>query len=238
MILNERDYIEQVIAENAFLGKPVTDLGIAAKYYFADGYAQRDVRRKLDELLLRCDPSANLVLWSDTLDKQVKRAYRRKLIEMDYVPVTASEIEVIDALPNRTLKKLAFSYLCVAKYYNGVNEQNSDWANLPVRDICSMGGIAIPVDKQYELRGELADRGLLQLSLAVDNVNARVLFVDHGGQTVMMVDDMRNLGNQYFMYKGEKYVKCALCGLVISRKSNRQIYCSKCASKNDVPRKS
>lgn len=229
--MNERDYVDQILSDNIFIGKPVTDLGIAAKYYFAEGYTQKDVRRKLDELLLRCDPNANLVLWSDTLDKQVRRATRRDLVEIDYIPITAPEIKTIDSLPSRTLKKLAFSYLCVAKYYNAANEQNSDWANLPVRDICSMGGIAIPVDKQYELRGELADMGLLQLSVAVDNVNARVLFVDHEGDPVLLVDDMRNLGNQYFQFMGEKYVKCASCGLVIGRRSNRQLYCSKCAAK-------
>lgn len=236
--MNERDYIEQVIEENTFLGKPATDLGIAAKYYFADGYTQKDVRRKLDELLLRCEPDANLVLWGDTLDRQVKRANKRGLVEIDSIKITQSEIDVIDSLPNRTLKKMAFSYLCVAKYYNEVNQQNNDWANLPVRDICSMGGIAIPVDKQYELRGELADRGMLQLSLTVDNVNARVLFVDRENSAVLLVNDMRNLGNQYFRFKGEKFVQCAMCGLVISRKSNRQLYCSKCASKAERDRRS
>ena len=203
--------------------------------FFADGYDEKAVRQKLDELLIRCDPTANLVLWGDTLDRQVKRAAKRSLIEIDYIPITQEEVDIISQLPTKTMKKVAFSYLCSAKFHDMVNERNNGWTNIPVKDICSMAGVSLTMYKQHEMRGALAERGIIQLSRTVDNVNARVTFIDHDGDPVLKIDDMRNLGNQYLMYVGEKYLRCEMCGIVVPRTSNSQRYCASCAKK--IPHK-
>lgn len=229
--------MDKILLENRFLGDPAADMCVAAKYYFAEGYKQRDVRKRVVELLLRCDPGANPVLLGKTIDRQVKRASRRRLVEIDYIPITKSEFDRIGALPNRTLKKMAFSYLCAAKYFNRVNDRNNGWANLSIKDICSMGNVAIPVDKQYALRGALAKMGYLQLSVVVDNINARVLFVDDGSDEVMRVTEMRDLGNQYFQRCGEPYIKCDLCGALVRKRGRRMVYCSNCSRKADYKKR-
>lgn len=208
---------------------------IAARLFFADGYDERAVRKKLDELLIRCDPSANLVLWSDTLDRQVKRAAKRGLIEVDYIPITQKEVDIISELPTKTMKKVAFSYLCSAKFHDMVNEHNNGWTNVPVKEICSMAGVSLTMYKQHEMRGALANRGIIQLSRTVDNVNVRVTFIDHDGEAVLKVDDMRNLGNQFLMHIGERYLRCDMCGIVVPRRGNSQRYCVSCAKK--IPHK-
>lgn len=225
--------MEQILYSNEFAGDPKTDIGVVAKYFYAEGYKQNDVKRRVGELIIRCDPTVNLVLWDNLIDRQVKRASKRRLIEIDYISITKSEMDKIGALPNRTIKKMAFAYLCVAKYFNIVNEQNNGWTNLPLKDICSMGNVALPVDKQYAMRGELARAGYVQLSTVVDNVNARVLFVDDGGEEVLRVYDMRDLGNQYFQYCGEPYVQCGMCGRLVRKRNNRQKYCTVCSKKMD-----
>lgn len=233
LILNERDYAEQILFYNEFCGDPISDLGIAAKYFFAEGYPQKVVKRKICELLIRCDPTANIVKWDHILDRQVKRASKRRLVEIDYIAITKSEMDKIGALQNRTIKKMAFAYLCVAKYFNLVNEHNNGWTNLALKDICSMGGVALPVDKQFAMRGELARLGYLQLSIIVDNVNARVLFIDDASDEVLRITDMHDLGNQYFLYCGEPYIYCEVCGALVRKRSNRMRYCSDCAKKVD-----
>ena len=237
LILNEREYAEQIIFSNEFITNPAFDIGVVAKYYYAEGYKQKDVKRKLGELLLRCDPTANLVLWDGQLDRQSKRAVKRSMVEIDFISITQREVDAIRALPNRTIKKMAFSYLCTAKYFNKVNDKNNDWTNLPIKDICSMGNVAIPVDKQYAMRGELARLGYLQLSMVVDNVNARVLFADNDGEEVMRITEMRDLGNQYFQHCGEPYIYCDMCGKLVRKRSNRAKHCTVCAKKIDYQKR-
>ena len=223
--------MEQLLETRTFGDRPTSDLGMVARYFFAEGYDKREVRQRLNEVLTRCNPDANPVLWGDVLDRETKRASKRKLVEIDSIPVTQSELDSIETLPTRTAKKVAFAYLCVAKYYDTINERNNGWANLDVKDVCSMAGVTLTRRKQHELRGLLSEYGLIQLSRIVDNTNVRVLFIDHNGSPVMDVDDMRNLGNQYFMHLGGKYIVCEQCGAVVPKKSNRQIYCQSCAAK-------
>lgn len=235
--MNEREYAEHLMFSRKFGNDPVFDLGIAAKYYYAEGYPITDVRKKTGELLIRCDPAANLVLWEKIIDRQVKRASRRRLVEIDYISITKSEMDKIGALPNRTIKKLAFSYLCAAKYFNLVNEHNNGWTNLAIKDICSMGGVAIPVDKQYAMRGDLAALGYLELSRVVDNVNARVTFIDNESEEALRVTEMRDLGNQYFQYCGEQFIRCEICGSLVKKRGRNMKYCSGCEKKADYAKR-
>lgn len=228
MILNERDYVDRLLSTNTFSDKPINDIRLAARYFYADGYNEEVVRQKVRELLIRCDPTANVVLWGDTLDRQVRKAAKRGLIEIDYIPITQSEIDTVSSLPTKTMKKVLFSFLCSAKFYDMVNPNNNGWTNTPIKDICAMAGVTLTTHKQHEMRGDLSQRGLLELSRVVDNANTRVKFIDHDGDAVMKVDDMRNLGNQFLMHMGERYLQCAECGLVVPRRSNNQLYCSDC----------
>ena len=226
-----------MLLDNEFGGDTVSDLAMAAKYFYAEGYKQKDVHRKVVELLIRCDPTANPVLMEKTIDRQVKRAAKRELVEIDYIPITKYEMERVDELPNRTIKKMAFSYLCVAKYFNLVNEYNNGWANLALKDICSMGNVALPVDRQFTMRGDLARMGYLQLSVVVDNINARVLFINDNDDDVLHVTSMRDLGNQYFQYHGEPYVKCEMCGALVRKSGRRMLYCSACSRRVDYQKR-
>lgn len=234
IVLNEHDWVERALQEKVLGAKPYETLSRVAKYYTYKNYTRREVRRLLDEFLLQCEPTASLITWSDTLDSAAKYAVKYPLIMIDEVVITKTELEKIDALPGKQLRRLAFTLLCIAKYTRAVSENTNYWVCTPDNEIMRMANINTSIKRQSGMFGQLRDAGLIRFSKQIDNLSVQVLFVEDG-EPEMHITDFRNLGYQYMMRAGEPYFECAHCGLT-TRISNpgvgrKQKYCKDCATK-------
>ena len=232
IVLNEYDWAERAIKDKALGKKPYETLSRVAKYYTYKNYARKEVRRLLDEFLLQCEPAASLVTWSDTLDSATKYATKYPLIMIDEILVTKPEMEKIDALPGKQLRRLAFTLLCISKYLYTVSENTNYWVNTPDNEIMNMANINTSIKRQSSMFGQLKDAGMIRFSKQIDNLSVQVLFAEDG-EVALRVTDFRNLGYQYMKYRGEPYFECAHCGLTDKIKSatqrRPQKYCAQCA---------
>lgn len=232
IILNEYEWAEDMISRNDLGKNPLETLSRVSKYYFANSYNYREVRNLMDIFLVRCNPNVILIHWSDVLDKIVKSSAKRKLIQIDGVSVTKPELEQIDALESVQLRRLAFTLLCVAKYWDAVRSTNNHWVNTTDREIMKMANINVPIQKQSLMFADLKDAGLVRFSRKIDNLNIQITFMQDG-EEAMFINDFRNLGHQYMRRFGDGYFECANCGLVLkskpSTKGRPQKYCNACA---------
>lgn len=232
IVLNEYDWAERALKDKALGKKPYETLSRVAKYYTYKNYTRKEVRRLLDEFLLQCEPTASLVTWSDTLDNAAKYAAKYPLIMIEEIIVTKPEMEKIDALPGKQLRRLAFSLLCIAKYLYAVSPNTSYWVGTPDNEIMKMANINTSIKRQSSMFGQLKDAGMIRFSKQIDNLSVQVLFVEDG-ETAVRITDFRNLGYQYMKYHGEPYFECAHCGLTDKIKSatqrRPQKYCAQCA---------
>ena len=232
IVLNEYDWAERALKDKALGKKPYETLSRVAKYYTYKNYTRKEVRRLLDEFLLQCEPTASLVTWSDTLDNAAKYASKYPLIMIEEIIVTKPEMEKIDALPGKQLRRLAFSLLCIAKYLYAVSPNTSYWVGTPDNEIMKMANINTSIKRQSSMFGQLKDAGMIRFSKQIDNLSVQVLFVEEG-EPAVRITDFRNLGYQYMKYHGESYFECAHCGLTDKIKSatqrRPQKYCAQCA---------
>lgn len=235
IVMDEYAWAEQAINNRDLGRRPTETLRRVSQYYAANHYSKRDIRRLLDEFMLQCDPSVNLSTWSDALDRFAKSSDKYDLIRLDGVPITNKEMETIAALRGTQLRRLAFTLLCLAKYWDAAHSRNNHWVNTPDREIIQMANISTSIRRQSLLFGQLRDAGLLRFSRQVDNLNVQVLFVDEGGEPVMEVNDFRNLGYQYLMRCGGPFFICENCGLVTRKRETENAkkprkYCDDCAT--------
>lgn len=235
IVLNEYDWAENMI-RNRDLGKsPGETLSRVSKYYFSQNYSKKEVRRMLDLFMVQCDPRVSLVQWSDTLDKIVKNVDKHPLIMVEKVDITYLELNKIKELKSKQARRLAFTLLCVAKYWNTVSEKNDNWVNTSDREIMRLSNINTSIVRQSALFGELRDAGLIRFSKKIDNLNVQVTFVDTTERvTALQVKDFRNLGYQYMKYYGSPYFECSNCGIVSKindpKMGRPQKYCASCAA--------
>lgn len=234
IVLNENEWAKRQI-ENRDLGrKPSETLRRVARYYLDSKFSKAETRRKLDTFLIQCDPTASLPKWSDALDYALNRALKYDAIDIDGVTVTDRELERIEQLDGRQVRRLAFTLLCLAKYWNEVTGSSSGWVNSRDNEIMAMANINTSIKRQSNMYWLLRENGMVEFSKKVDNTNVKVCFITDG-EPVIEVTDFRNLGYQYMMYCGEPYFECANCGLTTKyaniENRGRQKYCNECAAK-------
>lgn len=233
IVLNEYEWAERMI-NNHDLGKqPVETLSRVSKYYYENHYKKRDIRRMLDTFLTQCDPNVSLVRWSDVLDRVTKNANKLPLIRMDGIDITKAEMDRIETLKGKQIRRLAFTLLCVAKYWDRVSASNNHWVNNQDKEIMQMANISTTIKRQSAMFSELRDSGFIRFSKKIDNLNVQVLFMEDG-EIAIHIQDFRNLGYQYLRYYGEPYFECENCGITIKiqnpNNGRPQKYCPACAA--------
>ena len=233
IVLNEREWAEEMITSRSLGKKPFETMCRIARYYLDSGIPKRDVRRMMDNFLLQCDPTASIPKWSDSLDNALAVAMKHKPIQIDSIEITRPEMDKIDQLGGRQIQRLAFTLLCLAKYWNIVTSRTDGWVNSKDNDIMRMANINTSIKRQSQMYFNLREYGMIQFSKMVDNTNVRVCFIEPG-DIVLRVTDFRNLGYQYMMYHGGPYFVCANCGVTTkidktSRRGPKQKYCRECA---------
>lgn len=233
VVLKENEWAYEHIMANDLGDKPSETLRRVARYYLDNGYSTANVKKQLDSFILKCDPMASLPKWSNSIDYAVSRASKYPSINIESIDITDKEMSKIDALEGKQIKRLAFTLLCLAKYWSAASPDNDFWVNNKDTEIMKLANINTSIKRQGLMYWTLREAGMVQFSKKVDNTNVRVCFVEDG-EVVLRVTDLRNLGYQYLMYHGEPYFECANCGITTkirdSGNKRRQKYCNDCAT--------
>lgn len=235
IVLNEHYSAENALQTRSLGKKPSETLCRVARYYIDEypGISRSSVRHRLDLFLLQCDPTASVPKWSKMLDFATEWAFKHEAIKIESIIITKPELKTIDALEGKQLRRLAFTLLCLSKYWDAVNKQNNQWVNTKDNEIMSFANINTSIRRQCAMYATLRQHGLIQYSKKVDNTNVRVCF-SKDGETAIVITDLRNLGYQYLKYHGEPYFECANCGIVSKisepKCGRKQKYCKSCAA--------
>lgn len=232
IILRENEWAENMIRSKSLGKKPSETLSRVARYYMDKGYSKKDTRKFLDTFLIQCEPASSLPKWSDALDYALSRALKYEAVDIEGIDITKPEMEKIDALEGKQIKRLAFTLLCLAKYWKTVLPYGDGWVNNKDNEIMAMANINTSIKRQGAMYWSLRECGMIQFSRKVDNTNVRVCFIEEG-ETILHITDFRNLGYQYLKYHGEPYFECKSCGITTKysspSKTGGQKYCSACA---------
>lgn len=240
VVLNETEWAREKINNSEMGRHPFETLCRVAKYYLqTEKDNKQAVRGRLETFLLRSNPTASVVLWSNTLDNAIKYASKNPIIDIEYIPVSDKELDTINNLRGAQLQRLAFTLLCLAKYWDAVNGVSTHWVNSKDNEIMKIANINTSIRRQCLLYNQLLEAGLIRLSRKVDNTNVQVCFVEDGSDAAK-ISDFRNLGFQYKLLTGDSnYFRCQECGLVVKRENitkeglptrgRPQIYCRNCA---------
>lgn len=236
IILNEYRWAEKKLAEHDLGRKPSETIWRLAKYFLYIGLSKRETEKRIKQYMCECEPGIILIDWDAAIDRAIKSAKKNKLIILDHITITKTEMDKIDALRGRQMQRLAFTLLCVAKYRNAISDSPNMWVNTPDKDIMKMANINTSIKRQCAMFAELHDAGLIRFSKKVDNTSVEVLFSDDG-DPALDIRDFRNLGYQYLMYHGEDYFVCEECGITEKlatpqgSRGRRKKYCPSCAAK-------
>ena len=231
VVLNEKKQAEYIIEKGEVGNKPTSTLFLLAKYYRQkENLNKEQTFNKLNEFMGKNYKNYNSATWEDIIEDISKKANKYPLREIDYIEITKSEIDTIRNVCNIKYEKLLFTMLCYAKLYNKISDKNNGWVNTDVKELFRVARVSVRYrnDKFLYLH-DLETAGLISFSNKNDNLNLRVTFVDNNSDTVLKIDDFRELGYEYLNYIGDgKFIRCECCKKLIRKKSNKQKYCTDC----------
>jgi hypothetical protein len=184
VIMNE--YAECIaMLKDGLNGRSVSQsIGLLARYYANElGCSNFEVYNRLTNYL-----KTHVDAYTERKFKRLVEYYsvnhRGKLISIDHIDVCFSEIEAIQALPNKKLKNLAITLLCVAKFNHQVNPNNDYWCNLSINQLSSIAMVRDKTSKVCDYLHQLYKLGLIKFNRRVSNTNINVLFVDRSNSDV------------------------------------------------------
>ena len=233
--MKESEAVQEIINKKSVSENTYADLILLIKYYYSQAKKSnkklktKEVVAELQEYLKPQYDNYQSVDWYNRLEKLIKKYKNTPLYDVDSIPITDSELTTIKSIKNKKLEKIAFVSLVLAKYYNLRNEKNNDYVNVEYSVIFGLARVSATI--MYEqplLLHELKEMNLVQRSNRIDNPNFRVLFIDNDSPVVLHITDLRELGYQYLKYKGEKFIECAECGVLLRKKNNATKYCPAC----------
>lgn len=232
VIMNERKWVENMMGSLSLGKDPSVTLGRVARYYHARGFDRKEIIQALREYMIRCDPYINVDAWMDIIKLRAKHAGKYKMIEIDSISITQTEIDAVMSANGIGLQKLLFTLLCLAKFGNAVNPNNKNWVNRQCKEVFALANIAASQRAQMLMINDLYTAEFIRFSHIIDNTNINVKIVseDKDADPALTVYDFRNLGNQYQRYLGAPFFECECCGLTIKRRSPRQKVCRRCGN--------
>ena len=192
------------------------------------------------EFLSRSYPryETNKEEWRTTVEKIASKAKTNKLFEISGIKITKSEMQRITDIHNKTLERLMFVMLCVAKVNNLKNEKNNGWVNLGAKELFQMAGISCGANDRDVKIGQLWQMGLVEFSKRNDNLNCRVTIIDNNSDEELFVFDFRKLGYEYRAYRGENFIRCEECRILTkANKSGTKRFCRDCAAYSPIKTK-
>lgn len=238
IILNEKEYVTHILESgNIDASKTYTFLSLYARYlYHEKGLKKSGIIEELNDFMQLNVPNYNQVNWSDAIEKYAGKAGKYPLCECDGIWITQKELQTIEGIQNKVLERLAFTLLCLAKFRNYRNPDNNSWVNYGNGEIYSMACInTTAFDKDMKLN-RLRELRLIEYAKKVSSLNIRILFADDGSSRKLFIDDFRKLGYEWRQYRGESFIRCVDCGILVKRKTNNQKYCRDCAYSKKLER--
>lgn len=201
-----------------------------ARYlYHSQGLRKSGIIKELDRFMQENYPRYNSVDWFNSIEKYANNAAKYPLCECSGVWITENELNTIENIHNKVLERLSFTLLCLAKFRNFRNVNNNNWVNYTNGEIYKLACInTTAFDKDLKFN-QLRELGLIEYAKKIDNLNIRVLFVDDNSKSKLFISDFRRLGYEWRLYKGEKYIRCTDCGILVKKTNNKKKYCSDCA---------
>lgn len=230
-VLNEKVYAEMCLREGIVDKNPYQAISILAKYFY---HCCKFKPKKICELLLDYlkeyypKYELNEEQWIASIEKLATNSKKWTLYEFTGVKITKKEIEVIKSIKNKSLEKLAFTSLCLAKLHNLKNKKNNSWVNTSTSEIFKVSRISCSAYEQDVKLNKLYILGLIDFPKKNDNLNYRVTFCDNEGEEELFISDFRELGYEYLSYLGEKFIHCSECGILTPPgDTNRKKYCDR-----------
>lgn len=231
IILNEKEYVRNILRDKCLEPSKVYPfLSIYARYLYQEQNLRKaGIMEELNRFMLHHYPRYHPADWSARIEKYAANAGKYPLCECDGIWVTENELNTVEEIQDKVLERLAFTLLCLAKFSNFRNPENRNWLHYSNGEIYSMACINTTAFEKDLKINRLRELGLIEYAKKVSSLSIQVRYIDPDSENKLFISDFRKLGYEWRIYKGEKYVRCRDCKILVKNGNGKRQYCRECA---------
>lgn len=224
LVINEVREAERIINTNKF-DKISSAASLIARYYIQIKEMNEDeVIKKLESFFTL--NNENTCSWGNFILKIIKNANKIPLCQINEIPITQREIDVVKTAGSDKKEKILFTFLVMGKLK--YMKTFSAWVNDTSKNIFEIANTSPRADERDYIIRDFYESGLISYAKSPMNLSVHIDFIDTEGETVFAVKDLRNLGFKWMQYKGQKYVECQSCGILFKPTKMNARYCKSC----------
>ena len=177
--------------------------------------------------------------YMNAIDQCIKLAKKYTLKESSPIEIRKSEMDMIQSFGDLRKEKIAFVLIAIAKYFNAVNQNDSNHLYAKTSEIFRYARVSIPAAERDYYMHFAYECGLLLPHTSIGH-NMQIVGCisnDTKEETVMVLDedDYKELAYTYLNFKQGGYKKCKVCGRLFKMRKNEpaRLYCHLCRSFED-----
>ena len=246
MIIDERAQAEELLKNKSsiFTSDLFGNIRLLSRYWNDIGMNKSQILNNIDELFehrsRRVKDMYNKIALQDKIERTVNKIIKQnsKLILIDEIIFTKSEINTILSLNKPQLRRLAFVILFHAKINKASFGKSQIWLNDDIGKYSEQAGIKQSQKYKYQLFGELYRKKLIYTKINPKRMTYRIDYIDDIGDIVFSIKkihDDKELIFYYYKYieNDSKISNCEYCGRLIRKNVHNKKYCKKCKKEID-----
>lgn len=231
---NESAWASWMIDNGFRSNRKVYELGILAKFLYANGADENEIKPSLMKFCDKYMQNMNEVRMKEIINSICKNLHKLTLIDVPEIEIYKHEWKIIRTLDYEQ-SQLLFTLLCMYKlnmaaYNNPYN--NEKWtriaANAKLKNKANI----------YEYMKELHDSGFLKICYngAIEFMYENK-FIEENPVVKFTVSDYDCLGEIHYRVFRGKYKRCEDCGRLIDIRKGRTNLCKECSKLHEAQKK-
>lgn len=245
-IINEVKQIENILNKNNIDKIDFKDVYMLCKYWRFKEKKKDQCRKDIFDYMNNKVLSFNEVIYYEKIEKILNTVYRMKeknlnLVYVENIKFYKSEMDFIEFnIKKKSAKRIFFIMLFFAKLKKEMYNIDKDevWLNDDIRKYCRLAKVNEKLEKKMLYISHLVDVNAIAMSNSITDVTYKInlnkIKEIEDSKVVISIDkliDEKELILYYKKYKGEKIIRCEICGELrqFSKYHSKEYLCKKCS---------
>lgn len=206
---------------------------ILAKYYFSQGYSEKEVRNKIESKFSILDGSYNYNIKYIKINRIIEQAKQSPELVSKSINFSKEELDFIHSFKDVKIERIYFILFCISKFYGNLfyfyDREIFELAQIPWNGQYSKTTFSFLIQNGYlyiEERGMSNNRKIRKLFYSLTD---KVISLFNEDNIVLTISNYNNIVFYYLNYfKLDKFIFCKDCGSIELWQKNK-IRCPECS---------
>lgn len=237
IILNEKEYFNNLINNGFEKNINSKDLSLLAKMFYKENNSQIDTLNQMIDFCKKWSNNFNYSKWENKFCDILSNLNEKVDVVNDKeIHFYKSELEKIKSIEDEKLQRVTFVLMALAKKYESRYIYINSSSSIKLKDIFILAKFDIPLKKQDFILNTLYNNKVINVELK-PLLRCEMLYlcdINDNQDKVLSFIPNNEMVLEYERYLGVKTTNCQVCGKTIYKTNNKVKYCKECARKMKI----